>query len=180
MKMKIYRCLICGDTYVGYEKPLNCPFCGAHEQWLVSGEEWEDRNKGVQLTQVSRKNLEKALELEISNSAFYRCAAEKASDKVVQGMFKALAKIEAEHASTICKLLGIPKPDVSKVEVHCSYNDLENIKESSERETRASTFYAQAAQEATEPRVKEVFEALVEIEKDHLDLDHQQMERLSS
>lgn len=178
MKMKIYRCLICGDTYVGYEKPLNCPFCGAHEQYLVDASEWEDKNKGVELTDVSKRNLEKALELEISNSAFYRCAAEKAQDKVLQGMFKALSKIEAEHASTICKVLGIPKPDITKVEVHCSKNDIENVKESSERETRASSFYAKAAEEATEPRVKELFTALVEIEKDHLDLDHQQLERL--
>lgn len=178
MKMKIYRCLICGDAYVGYEKPLNCPFCGAHEQYLVDASEWEDKNKGVELTEVSKRNLEKALELEISNSAFYRCAAEKAQDKVLQGMFKALSKIEAEHASTICKVLGIPKPDITKVEVHCSKNDIENVKESSERETRASSFYAKAAEEATEPRVKELFTALVEIEKDHLDLDHQQLERL--
>lgn len=179
MKMKIFRCLICGDPYVGYEKPKNCPFCGAHEEFMVESQDWEDRNKGIELTEVSKKNLEKALEIEISNSAFYRCAAEKAEDKSVQAMFKALSKIEAEHASTICKILGIPKPDISKVEIHCARNDLENLKESASRETRASSFYEKAASEATEPRVKEVFLALVEIEKDHLDLDHQLIERLS-
>jgi rubrerythrin len=178
LKMRVYRCLICGDAYVGYEKPTNCPFCGAHEEYLVEAAKWEDRNKGVSLTEISKKNLEKALELEMSNSAFYRCAAENATDIVVQAMFKALAKIEAEHASTICKVLGIPKPDISKVQVHCSKNDIENLKESTERETRASNFYAKAGEEATEPRVKELFMALVEIEKDHLDLDHQQLERL--
>lgn len=179
MRMKIYRCLICGDAYVGYDKPLNCPFCGAHDKFMVDAYEWEDRNIGVELSDVSRKNLEKALEIEISNSAFYRCAADKAQDKIVQGMFKALSKIEAEHASTICKLLRIPKPNIAAVEVHCSKSDLENLKESYERETRASNFYTKAAEEATEPRIKEVFSALVEVEKDHLDLDHQQIERLS-
>lgn len=178
MKVKVYRCLICGDAYVGYEKPTNCPFCGAHEQYLVEASDWEDRNQGVNLTDVSKKNLEKALELEISNSAFYRCAAQNAQDLVVQAMFKALAKVEAEHASTICKLLGVPKPDISKVQVHCSRSDVENLKESRERETRASNFYARAAEEAEESRVREVFNALVEIEKDHLDLDHEQLSRL--
>lgn len=179
MKMKVYRCLICGDAYVGYEKPSNCPFCGAHAEQIVLAEEWEDRNSGVELTDISRKNLEKALEIEISNSAFYRCAAQNASDKVCQAMFKALAKVEAEHASTICKLLRIPKPDISKVEVHCAHNDLLNVEESSSRETNAIEFYAKAAEEASEPRVKEVFEALVTIEKDHLELDAIQKERLT-
>jgi len=178
LKIKVYRCLICGDAYVGYGKPTNCPFCGAHDQYLVEASDWEDRNKGLSLSNVSRKNLEKALELEISNSAFYRCAAQNAQDSVVQAMFKALSKVEAEHASTICKLLGIPKPDISKVQVNCSKSDVENLKESQERETRASTFYARAAEEAVEPRVKEVFSALVEIEKDHLELDHEQLARL--
>jgi len=178
MKMKVFRCRICGDPYVGYEKPKNCPFCGAHEEFMVEASTWRDENKLDELSEVSRKNLEKALELEMSNSAFYRCAAEHASDIECQGMFKALAKIEAEHATVISKLLGIPRPDLTKIEVHCTRNDLENVEESSRRETNASEFYAKAGEEAVEPRVREVFFALVDIERDHLDLDAQAKQRL--
>jgi len=28
--MKMYRCRICGETYLGAEAPSHCPFCGAH------------------------------------------------------------------------------------------------------------------------------------------------------
>lgn len=176
--MKVFRCRICGDPYVGYEKPSNCPFCGAHAEFIVDAEEWRDENTGVELGEVSRKNLEKALALEMSNSAFYRCAAEHAIDPTCAAMFKALSKIEAEHATVISKLLSIPKPDISKVDVHCMRSDVSNIEESSAREQEASEFYARAAEEAQESRVREVFKALVEIEQDHLKLDAVQKERL--
>jgi rubrerythrin len=178
--MKIFRCRICGETYLGFEKPSNCPFCGAHEAFMVPGVEWKEENVGVELTDVSRRNLEEALGLEVSNASFYYCASQRASDVEVEGMFKRLFKVEAEHASLISKLLGVPKPDVTKVKEGCSQSDIENIKESRRREERASSFYAQSASEASEARVREVFLALVEIEKDHLELDQIELERLSS
>lgn len=177
--MMVFRCNICGDPYVGYERPKNCPFCGAHEEFMHDAKEWVDKNKIDELSEVSRKNLEKALEIELSNSAFYRCAAEHSNDIICQSMFKALAKIEAEHATVISKLLSIPKPDPSIIEVQCNRGDLLNIEESSSREANASAFYHQAAKEADEPRIKEVFSELVKIEKDHLELDRIQKERLS-
>ncbi len=176
--IKIFRCRICGDPYVGYEKPSNCPFCGAHIDFIVDADEWVDENKNVHLGEISRRNLEKALELEMSNSAFYKCAAEQAVDVSCAAMFKALSKIEAEHASVISKLLSIPEPDISKIEISCARSDISNIEESSEREKNASEFYAKAAEEATELRVREVFRELVEIERDHLELDNIQKERL--
>ena len=68
-KVQIFRCVICGDPYIGFEAPTNCPFCGAHEQYLIPSEEWKDTNK-VELTAESRKNLESSLELEIGNTEF--------------------------------------------------------------------------------------------------------------
>lgn len=180
MKMKVFRCRICGDPYVGFEKPTNCPFCGAYSNYIVDAGNWVDENSEVEFNETSKRNLEKALEVEMSNASFYYCAAEHAQDKVCQSMFKALAKIEAEHASTISKILSIPKPDISKVNVSCKRNDLENIEESSRREERALEFYGKAAEEAEDERIGEVFSALVEIEKDHLNLDKIQKERLSS
>lgn len=176
--MKVFRCRICGDPYVGYEKPSNCPFCGAHADFIVDADKWVDENESVNPGEISRKNLEKALELEMSNSAFYKCAAEHAIDTSCEAMFKALGKIEAEHASVISKLLSIPKPDISRIEIYCTKSDISNIEESSVREKSASEFYAKATEEAVEPRVKEVFKELVEIEKDHLELDNIQKERL--
>lgn len=37
--MRTYICQICGDAYLGVEKPKNCPFCGAREHFMKLGSE---------------------------------------------------------------------------------------------------------------------------------------------
>ena len=32
--VKLWRCEICGDPYVGETAPDNCPFCGAHKKYI--------------------------------------------------------------------------------------------------------------------------------------------------
>ncbi|MDZ7798681.1 MAG: hypothetical protein U5L76_03640 [Patescibacteria group bacterium] len=51
----------------------------------------------------------------------------------------------------------------------------DNLKESHERETRAIEFYRQAAAEAENERVKEIFEAFIEVETDHLHLSEERI-----
>ncbi len=166
--VKVYRCKICGEGYIGDSSPTHCPFCGAHEEHIVPAGDWSWPE--VELTEVSRKNLVAALELEVSNSEFYFCAARKASNEADQVMFKRLAKVEREHADTIVKLLKIDGPDISKNKDECSKENSNNLRESNERETNAIQHYTQFLALATEERVREVFSAIIEIEKDHLSL----------
>ena len=77
-------------------------------------------------------------------------------------------KVEREHASAISKFLKISRPELEKQA--CNANAKVNTKEGFEREDRAIKAYAKFRDEATEPRLKEFFGALVEIETDHLDL----------
>ena len=37
--MKTFICEICGDAYIGEEKPKNCPFCGAREAFIKEGKD---------------------------------------------------------------------------------------------------------------------------------------------
>jgi len=168
--MKLYRCLVCGDPYLGSAPPSFCPFCGAPERYLVPAEEYVDRNDVPNLSATSRANLEKALELEVGNASFYLCASACSPDPVSQAMFKALAKAEAEHVSLICKILKVAKPEIKPDEKACQKDPKANFASSHERETRAVAFYSQSAAEATEDRVKEVFTALSEIESYHIAL----------
>ena len=39
--VKLWRCEICGDPYIGEEPPPNCPFCGAHRRYIKEAEEAE-------------------------------------------------------------------------------------------------------------------------------------------
>ena len=170
--MNFYRCLICCDVYMGQEKPSNCPYCGAKDRYLVNASEWVDENSGINtLSELSKRNLEEALQLEINNTPFYRDAMSKSRDIELQSVFKYLSKIEAEHASTIRKILKCELPIPEKGREVAKDNDIENLKAAHIREKAAAAFYKKAAVDAAEPRVKKVFTALSEIESDHVTLE---------
>ena len=181
MKVQVWRCRICGDPYIGAVAPSHCPFCGAHTEYMILASDWDDP-KVENLNDVDKGNLEKALGIENSNTAFYRCSAAKADEAGdFEGFatFKALSKVENEHASTIRKMLGLPKPGSDPTEeCHDAYVD--NVKESLEREKKATSFYATSAAVAADPRVKEVFGALTMIETDHIQLDEDKLAKLES
>jgi len=171
--MILYRCRICGDPYLGTAPPTNCPFCGAPQKYIVLAPEYVDRNDVPNMSPRSRENLEKALQLEVKNAGFYFCASACSPDPLNASMFKALAKIESEHASTVCKLLKIPKPEIKPDDQACLKDPKKNFAAAHEKETRAVAFYQQSANEAGEDRVKEVFTALSEIETDHIHISEE-------
>ncbi len=171
MRVRVFRCRICGDPYIGESPPTHCPFCGAQAQYIIDAHDWDSGEFDVELSEVSRQNLEAALDLEMGNAAFYACARDKAAadgDEYMLAKFKCLMKVEAEHASAICKFLKIDKPELSPGA--CSADGVENSREGYEREDRAIGAYARFRDEATEPRMKEFFGVLVEIETDHLEI----------
>jgi len=171
MAVKVFRCRICGDPYIGESPPTHCPFCGAEAKYIIDAHDWDAGEFAVELSEVSRGNLEAALELEMGNAAFYACAereANTAGDEYMMAKFKSLRKVESEHASAICKFLKIDKPELSPGA--CSADGMANSCEGYEREDRAIQAYARFRDEAPEPRMKEFFGALVEIESDHLDI----------
>jgi len=178
-KVKVFRCRICGDPYIGTKTPIQCPFCGAPQQYFVEAKDWNPDEFNVTLSEVSRKNLEAALQLELDNTAFYDCAknaAEKVEDHYSFAKFKALMKVEREHASAISKFLKISQLELEKLA--CNANAQANTKEGWQREDRAIKAYAGFRDEAAEPRLKEFFGALVEIETDHLDLHAENLQQI--
>ena len=171
MKIRVLRCRICGDPYLGTAAPTRCPFCGAPARFFVDAHDWDAGEFEVALSDGSRGSLEKALGLELSNTAFYACAAEKAKaagDEYMAAKFKVLMKVEREHASAICKFLKRKVPALEAAP--CSAEGAANSQEGFEREERAIKAYASFRDAASEARMKEFFGALVEIETDHLDL----------
>ncbi len=170
--VKLWRCEICGDPYIGESAPDNCPFCGAHKKHMKEAKE-ANVNFNVELNEKDKANAEHALQVEISNAAFYFCAAEKTDDAEGKLLFKALGTVEAEHASVwrkILKLDSIPKGDDQ-----CHVSNRENLEDSHARETMAIEFYKRAAEESENPRVKQIFEAFVDVETDHLKLSEERL-----
>ncbi len=172
--MKTYICEICGDAYVGDEKPKNCPFCGAREAFIKEGKDAKPIVNNVKtqgfafLTDVSRKNLEETLVLETRANAIYLCMADKAETYEIKAMYKRLAKVELEHATIATKFLGIQMSEI-KPET-CNEDDVENFKRTVELEENATRLYSQFAREATEREIRILFTALTQAEEDHIEL----------
>ncbi len=170
---KLWRCEICGDPYIGDEAPANCPFCGAKKKFIKEFNEAEV-NFDVELNEKDKANAEYALKVEISNTTFYFCAAKKVKELEAQKLFKALGKVEKEHASVWRKILKLDK--IPEGDDTCSEDYKEDLEDSHARETRAIEFYKKAAAEAENERVKQIFEAFVEVEEDHLKLSEERLQ----
>jgi len=170
--VRLWRCEICGDPYIGETPPNNCPFCGAHGKYIKEAKNLIV-NFNVELNEKDKANAEHALKVEISNAAFYFCAAEKTDDPEGKLLFKALGKVEAEHASIWKKILKLDS--IAKGNESCFVKNRENLEDSHSRETRAIDFYKKAEAESVNERVKQIFGALVEVETDHLHLSEERL-----
>jgi rubrerythrin len=170
-KVRVLRCWICHEAYIGEEAPSRCPFCGAPSRYFVPAEEWDVSQFAMEISEVSKVNLEAALQLELNNTAFYLCAmnvAQKAGDDYGYAKFKVLKKVENEHAEAIARVLQIKEPALETLS--CSQDFKENTQEGWTREDRAIKVYSQFAAEAPEPPLQEFFSVLAEIERDHLNI----------
>jgi len=167
--MRTYICQICGDAYLGTEKPKNCPFCGARENFMKLGSEATPIvNNKVEIGDLSGRNLEEALGLELRANLIYLCMAGKAKTYELRAMYKRLAKVEMEHAVIITKIMDIAMPKVE--EQTCSDEELENFQKTVALEEHASGLYARFAKEATEQDIRILFTALNQVEMDHIEL----------
>ena len=172
--LNIFRCKLCSEVIFAEHKSSTCPFCGAHDDYIVRAQDWKDENDIDDLSKISRENLEKAMELELENAKFYRCAMSYAQNAENKSIFQSLSKIEMEHAFLISKVLKKPRSNISMQDI-CFRLDNENVENSLKLEEKTKEFYMKAYNQATEPRVKEIFFGLIEAEGDHIELFKERM-----
>ena len=178
MGIKVWVCKICGEAYINDGKPNRCPFCGAYKKYLVEAKDYDDTGAwDVELNEVDKANAEKALEVEISNTLFYKCSSKKVEELDGQKLFKILAKVEGEHASVWKKILKMDKLKWEPEE-KCEVEYKADLEDSHFREERAIKFYTGAAIAAKSPRVKEIFEAFIDVETDHLKLSEVRLKNM--
>lgn len=168
MQMKVIRCRLCGEAFIGEETPTHCPFCGAPSKYMMPAEKWvKGQDEVKELSEQSKKSLEDALKTELSATGFYQAASKATQDQGIFAMFKRLSKVELEHAKTISKVI---KPSPWEVKEEPIGPDQENIENAIKREKGATKIYGQALAQATEPRVREIFQILLEVEATHTNL----------
>lgn len=175
--MKMIRCRICGETYLGTETPSRCPFCGASERYMTDADSFSTHENDIVLTETERADIETAVEIERSNARYYAAMALLAGDEALASTYKRLSRVEAEHCSLFSKLLREPKPDDLMAPAGDPAGWCEAIAESAERERHAAAFYAEVVGRATNERVREIFTAVASVEADHLALDALAAER---
>ncbi|MCK8114313.1 rubredoxin-like domain-containing protein [Anaerosoma tenue] len=171
MQLNIYRCRICGEVYLGYESPENCPFCGAHGEFLEEPDKYTPDINDVQLTETERADLETSIELETSNCRFYLGMAQRKDNDPLRATYKRLAKVEAEHCEVFSDILGVDEPEDLMEPGETTGSWASDIEESLKRENRASALYKSFAERATNERLKEVWNAISDVETDHITLD---------
>ena len=171
-KVQVWRCQICGDSYLGTDCPSNCPFCGVHESYILLATCYPTDINDVDLTDLERADLEYASEVEITNATLYKALGEMGDRNcLLPSAYRALKKVELEHLSIFGKLLKTPVPTEPKEPLTVQDSWAANVALSHERETAATAFYREAAARATTPRVKQVFEAIAQVEADHIAID---------
>ncbi|WP_105616254.1 ferritin family protein [Vallitalea okinawensis] len=163
--MHPYRCVICGETSLVSAAPERCPFCGSDRKNLLPAAEWIGYGE-VEMCEKSYRACEIALGLELDNYAFYKCSAAKAENQVTQAIFERLMEQELEHAEVFAEAMGIPFHELETD--RCSESDFINMKKSNKHEVRAIKFYTKVANEAPEPRIKQIFSVIAEVEQEHL------------
>ena len=167
--MKTYICQICGDAYLGSEKPSECPFCGAHANFIKEGKESKPIvNEKIEISELSGRNLEETLGLELRANLIYLCMAGQAKSYELKAMYKRLAKVELEHAVICTKLMGIAMPKVE--EQTCSDSEVENFQATIALEEHATDLYKKFTKEAAETNIRIFFTALAQVEADHIEL----------
>ncbi len=167
--MKLYICEICGDAYIGKEKPTDCPFCGTKGNFIkLANEAKPIVNEKIKISEISKKNLIKTLALETRANAIYTCMVGKTQEYKIQKMYKRLAKVELEHAIIVTKLLRVPISEI-KAEI-CADTDKENFEKTIELEDHATELYKKFAGEAIEPNIRKFFGALIQVESGHIEL----------
>lgn len=167
--MNLYICEICGDAYIGTDKPSDCPFCGAKNNFIKPADEAQPIvNIKSGISEISKKNLMETLALETRANAIYTCMAGKSKEYKIQKMYKRLAKVELEHAIIVTKLLGITMPEINSE--LCSDEDMENFQKTIELENHATSLYKKFVGEAEEGHVRKFFGALTQVEQSHIDL----------
>ncbi len=167
--LNIFRCRLCSEVILAEHKSSTCPFCGAHDDFIIYIQDWKDENNIKELSEISKENLEIAMRQELENTGFYKCSASYAQSTESKAIFSGLSKIEMEHAYLISKILKIPKSDI-KLQNTCFRLDMENFRNSFSREEKTKKFYIKAYNQAAEPRIKEIFFGLIEVEGDHAEL----------
>ncbi|MDF2880841.1 MAG: metal-iron-binding protein [Clostridiaceae bacterium] len=146
---------------------LSCPFCGVSNKYLkVHG---FNMVKALNSDDTASNILDKAVKLEIFNGDFYKKASILAKDQKIKSLFEQLSRIEYMHSRIHMKLGGFKITPVLKEMNYEKYNsDALLMEMASKRELHAVEFYSRYINKINDVNIQYVFNALLNVEKEHI------------
>lgn len=178
-------CMVCGmqinnsnynfNSEAFQEKNLpgdikQCPFCGAKQIYLNS----ENKIYSVNHESLDRdtlKIIDHAMKLEIFNGDYYKKAALISENQEVKNMLNAISNIEYMHSRIHQKLGGfIETPVLVNMNYDKLKGDQQLLEVACKRERHAVNFYKVKSLKLKDPILINIFRALLDVEKDHIEL----------
>ncbi|OCA96504.1 metal-iron-binding protein [Clostridium beijerinckii] len=147
---------------------IYCPFCGAGKKYLGESDEIIKVESNL-LNENTLKILDHAVKLELFNGDFYSTAATMAKNGEVKKVFKALANIEKFHSRLHQKLGGFTEtPNLNKVNYDKYSSDSALLELAKQKEEHAVSYYERYKNEVNSEDLFQIFEALADVEKEHI------------
>ena len=147
---------------------MYCPFCGVGKEYLSEDEEIINVESSL-LDENTIKILDHAVKLELFNGDFYNTAAKMAKSQEVKKTFEALTKIEIFHSKIHQRLGGFKKvPNLNKVSYDKYNSDNALLELAKQKEEHAVFFYEKYKHEVDDANLSKIFEALADVEKEHI------------
>ncbi len=150
------------------EHIINCPFCGVGQEFLSECMEVLSTDSKL-LNENTLKILDHAVKLEIFNGDFYIKAAKKAENKKTKELFVALSIVEMTHAKIHFKIGGFKKmPILTNVSYDKYKDDKALLDLANTKEKHAVSFYEKYKNEIKNEVIIRVFEAVCNVERQHI------------
>ncbi len=149
---------------------IYCPFCGVSSVYLSENNEIITIDSTT-LDEDTLKILDHAVKLEMFNGDFYSKASKMAKDEGISKLFESLSKIEIFHAKVHMRLAGLTK-NVKLSAINYDKYDSDNalLELAMQKEEHAVSYYERYKNKIQDVNLIRVFEALIEVEKDHINL----------
>lgn len=181
--MNKIKCMVCGidinekNFYINSsafleknteDKIIYCPFCGVSEIYLSNNGEIYNVDSKL-LNENALRIIDHAVKLEIFNGDFYKKASEMADSAEVKEIFNALSKIEMLHAKIHFRIGGFSEfPKLTEINYDKYNTDKALLEAAATREKHAVTYYDKYKGEIKDKTVTKIFEALCQVEKEHI------------
>jgi len=147
---------------------IYCPFCGVGKRYLSEDNEIITVESNV-LSENALKIIDHAVKLELFNGDFYNTAARMSKSHDVKKVFEALAKIEIFHSKIHQRLGGFMKvPKLNKISYDKYNSDNALLELAKQKEEHAVFYYEKYKNEVNDNNLFEIFEALANVEKEHI------------